>query len=189
MEAVLAWESIIYLAGSAAEIQDVSLGIMPAILFVCTANICRSPMAEALLRRLIAQRADADAWRVESAGTWGMDGYSAANRAQLVMLESALDISGHRARTVDRRLLSEFDLILTMEGGHKEALCVEFPEFADRIYMLTEMIGYKMDIQDPITGTLDNFRDTAQELEQMIGQGLETILSMAQDSSSHLDAK
>jgi protein-tyrosine-phosphatase len=158
---------------------------MPAILFICTANICRSPMAEAIMRKLVNERPDAKKWRVESAGTWGLDGYGPANRAQVVIGEMGLNISGHRARTVTRTMLHSFDLILTMESGHKEALNAEFPKISNRVWMLTEMIGNSKDIPDPIAGTLDDFRATARNLEQILTQGLETILEKATENSTH----
>jgi protein-tyrosine phosphatase len=70
------------------------------------------------------------------------------------MKTMGLDTSGHRSRRVTGEMMADFDLILTMEAGHKEALLVEFPELAGRIYMLSEMVGDRRDIADPIGGPL-----------------------------------
>src|SRR5438105_3004745 len=105
---------------------------MPSILFVCTANQIRSPIAAALFKDMLINSGQAEGWRVESAGTWAQDGLPASGAAQRVMRELNIDLSQHRSRCVTRDLLAGFDLILVMEHGHKEALCVEFPAVADR---------------------------------------------------------
>ncbi len=59
-------------------------------MIVCTANICRSPMAEAILKRLVSTRPDAAQWHIESAGTWAIDGYPAAEYCQYAMQSMGL---------------------------------------------------------------------------------------------------
>jgi protein-tyrosine-phosphatase len=153
---------------------------MPSVLFVCTANVCRSPMASVLFRRKIDARADASSWRIESAGVWGVDGSNAAQKAQLIMQSMGLDLSNHLSRGVGKELLHQFDLILTMEGGHKEGLSAEFPELANRIYMLSEMVDRRYDIRDPISGSLTDYEDTAREIDQILEQGMDKIIQLAQ---------
>ena len=97
---------------------------MPSILFVCTANICRSPLVEALFRDMVSD--EPVEWKVESAGTWALTGEPVAQKSQQVLAERNLDASKHHARSVTLELLSSFNLILTMEKGHKEALQEEF---------------------------------------------------------------
>jgi protein-tyrosine-phosphatase len=153
---------------------------MPSVLFVCTANICRSPMASVLFRSKVASRADAASWRIESAGVWGMDGNAAAQKAQLVMRSMGLDLGKHLSQALNRGLLHQFNLILTMERGHKEGLSAEFPELASRIYMLSEMVNRNYDIHDPISGSLPDYQDTAREIDQILNQGMDKITQLAQ---------
>jgi len=153
---------------------------MPSVLIVCTANICRSPIAMAILRSKVTQ--EPGKWRVESAGTWALEGEPAALGSQKVLAERGLDVSDHRARSVDLGLMSNFNLILTMEMGHKEAIQIEFPELVERVFMLSEMIEKEYDIHDPIGGPLIDFRETADELERIINEGFEKIVQLAQDT-------
>lgn len=148
---------------------------MPSVLFVCTANVCRSPMASALFQKILAQRSDTAEWRVASAGVWALEDSPAVGGAQAVMAARGLDLSQHRARSITSQMVNHFDLILTMERSHKEALRAEFPRQASRIYLLSEMVGRSHDIRDPVGGTPADYEDTARELEQILTQGLEQI--------------
>lgn len=153
----------------------------PAILFVCTANICRSPMAAALFQeRLKQERTDWQDWLIESAGTWAREGEGAASNSKLVMEQRGLDISDHRARTVTPSMLRLYDLILTMEPGQKEALQVEFPMVAKRVFMLSEMEGSMTPISDPYGGPLEGYQKTAEKLEQIFANGMQRIYALVE---------
>ncbi len=162
---------------------------MPAVLFVCTANVCRSPMAAALFSaRLKSDGLHPEQWLVDSAGTWAYDGQSASQNAILAMQKRGLDIRSHRSKTVSSYLLEMFDLILVMEPGHKEALQVEFPHLASRIYLLSEMAGEHLPIEDPYGAALEEYEKTADEMDAFIERGLPRILSLvgfhSEDSSA-----
>lgn len=148
---------------------------MPSILFICTANMCRSPMASVIFRDLISRREDADTWQVESAGVWAEDGYPACKGAQLALRERGLDLSSHLSRSVTRSMVRDANLVLTMESRHKEALWAEYPQYASRIYLLSELVDKMHDIRDPIGGMRADFEDTARELEQILTQGMVRI--------------
>jgi protein-tyrosine phosphatase len=156
---------------------------MPSILIVCTANICRSPMAEAMLKQLLAERPDADRWHIESAGTWATYGHPAAELSQQVMKEMGLDISNHQSKPVTEELLYRFDLILTMEENQKEALTIKFKLYADRIFLISEMVGILQSIPDPIGGTLADYQDTARLIQKILVSGLDKIIQLANKHS------
>jgi protein-tyrosine-phosphatase len=138
-------------------------------------------MAEALfksrLRRLGLRRAE---WKVESAGTWAAENQPAARLAQQVMQQRGLELSAHRSRTVTGEMLQQFNLILTMEPNHKEALRIEFPALANRIFLLSEMAGRKISVEDPIAGELSDYQHCAVEIDSWLERGWDKILELSQ---------
>lgn len=88
-----------------------------SVLFVCTANMCRSPFAEGVLKRLLA-RAGRDDVVVSSAGVQTSDGNSALSKAISTALRFEVDISGHSSRQITKSIISENDLIIVMENTH-----------------------------------------------------------------------
>lgn len=155
---------------------------MPSVLFVCTANICRSPMASALFSALLKRRGTSAGWRVESAGTWTLEDEPAAAKSIRLLNERGLNLRRHRSRSVSRELLRGFNLILTMEHGHKEAMQAEFPEASNRIFLLSEMVGGNQEIKDPMGGPEADFLQTIAELETLLEQGYDRIAQLAQDT-------
>lgn len=81
----------------------------------------------------------------------------------------------HRARLVSRDLLASFQLILTMERGHKEAIRTEFPELAGRVFLLSEMVDQNYNISDPMGSPLVEFESTARDLDQILTNGFTKI--------------
>lgn len=153
---------------------------MRSVLFVCKANQCRSPVAEAIFRNYAKEFDAQSTWMIRSAGTWAKTGRSAVRKMIMVAQERQLDLSQHRSSRIDDILpLSIFKVILTMEIGQKEALRSEFPEIADRIYTLSEMTGYEYDIEDPMSKQLNEHRETVLEIEQLIADGFGKIIELA----------
>lgn len=151
---------------------------MPHILFICTANICRSPVAEGILR----QRLEADGlddFTVSSAGTWAQLRRGAASTSIKLLAEQGIDISPHRAREVTRELIEEADLILCMESGHAEALRVEFPEAVERIFLLSEMSDSNHNVEDPYGGPYPGYVKMVDEVSYLIDAGLPRIIGVA----------
>ena len=145
-------------------------------------------MAEAILKSLVAKRPDAAEWHIESAGTWAREGAPAAILSQLAVQDKGIDISNHRSKPVTRVLLHHFDLVLTMERQQKEGLILEFKQFADRIYMLSEMVGRFEDVPDPIGGEFIYYQATAKLMEGFLSGGLEKIYQLARKNDAKVVA-
>lgn len=152
------------------------MGRLPSILFVCTANQCRSPVASALFRENLKEAGLEDDFRVGSAGTWGDDGLPAARLAVRVLLDRGVDLSQHLSRIVTHELLAEQDLILVMEEGHKEALQVEFPDVAGRIRVLATFAGVPCEIVDPHSSDRQEYSLMVDELAGLVEKAAKRIL-------------
>jgi protein-tyrosine-phosphatase len=125
--------------------------------------------------KLSAETAD---YEVESAGVWANAGRPATQQAQAVAQERGEDLSGHRSRSIEEINLLEFALILTMEQGQKEAISLEFPQVATRVHMLSELVGFEVDIEDPYGKSLADYRTTLKLIESYVERGWKKLLRL-----------
>ena len=151
-------------------------GIKRSVLFVCSANQCRSPMAMIMFNDLVARRnAQSEKWRIESAGIWAISGYSATDFANRTLMDMDLDLNTHRSQPVTESLLEEFKLILCMENEQVNFLKQNFLDSKDKVFLLSEMIGENKDISDPAGYSLDAYKDTAKEIHSFLEKGFPKI--------------
>jgi protein-tyrosine-phosphatase len=132
-------------------------------------------MAAALFQNLLEQEGLLPGWRVESAGTWREEGFPATADARRAMQERGIDLSHHRSRTVTAVLLKSADLVLVMESAHARNLRDLFPPLAERVHLLTEMVGESHDIEDPVGMGLERYRSLADYLQALFVRALPRI--------------
>lgn len=150
---------------------------MTTILFVCTANRYRSPLAAAIFQQELRLRRPGEHWTVVSAGTWADNGSPAAAGALVGGQSMGLNLGAHRSRSIDAELVRAADLILVMEQGQKEAIRSEFPESAGKMQLISEATtGVAYDVPDPV-GPADG-TNVAAELSEMIHAGFERICAL-----------
>src|SRR3984957_13732269 len=127
------------------------------ILFVCTGNVCRSPMAEGLFERMIAERPDL---RVLSAGGGPYPGQPPSAHAVEVLAELGVDISYHRSKPLSEKVVEEADWIVAMTRSHLDSIIYLFPRAAEKVYLLREFEpgATSLDVADPIGMGLEAYR-------------------------------
>lgn len=144
------------------------------ILMVCTANICRSPMAEVLWRRRVMTLGGlGQAALVASAGTHALVGYPADPDANAVLAEWDIDLSTHRARQVELEDARSFELILTMEQHHKRWIEQEMPVLRGRVHRLGHWLD--TDVPDPYQGPQGGFRAARDLIDEAVTSWIEKL--------------
>jgi protein arginine phosphatase len=143
------------------------------ILFVCTGNTCRSPMAEAILKSK-----KIDGLQVKSAGIYAATGSEASAHAKKVLDDHHIE-HNHSSTMLNKDSVQWADLILTMTGSHKNAILQQYPDSAGKVFTLKEFTGekYAVDVVDPFGGNLAIYQDTFRELDKLIKQAIEKIQS------------
>jgi len=146
------------------------------ILFVCTGNTCRSPMAAGLARKILAERLGIPVARlpdknveVVSAGVWAADGQHATPEAVRAARNLGADIAKHRSRKLTIELINDADLIFCMTDYH----VAEVRRLSDSSDRKIRRLDYEADIPDPIGGGADVYRKTAERIERAVITGLD----------------
>ncbi len=139
------------------------------ILIVCTANICRSPMGEVILKDLVAANHLRDQIEVSSAGLLGIEGEKASDLAITIAREQGLNLESHRSQGITPQLVNNSDLILCMTSDHKTDLQSLFPSYQEKIHTLKEYLVKdeitKNYIDDPIGLSLNFYRRIFLEIQ------------------------
>jgi RpiB/LacA/LacB family sugar-phosphate isomerase len=154
---------------------------MKTILFVCTGNICRSPMAEGLFQHATRGRKD---FRVLSAGLGALEGQPPSVHAVRALRELGIDISNMRSRMLTPQLVEEADYIFGMTHSHVDSVNVLFPQAVEKTFLLREfddtLDDFEKDIGDPIGGSYETYAYCRDQIEQGIFSMLNFMEQTAQ---------
>jgi RpiB/LacA/LacB family sugar-phosphate isomerase len=159
---------------------------MKTFLFVCTGNICRSPMAEGLFRHATQGRTD---YRAISAGLGAADGLPPSAYSVQAMRELGVDISRQRSQMLTADLVKQADFILGMTHSHVDTITLLYPQAAEKTFLLREfdetLDPYEKDISDPIGGSYDIYLNCRDQIEQ----GIASLLRFIEQGETSLMVK
>lgn len=138
------------------------------VLFVCTGNTCRSPMAEALAREKIGGE-----WKDQiefgSAGTLDLQGSEASPLAVEVLADMGIDLTGHRSTHLTKELISSSDLVVAMAARHRDVILMIDPESEEKVILLGELAPGREnpDVSDPIGGDRERYMEVREDLNNL----------------------
>ena len=142
---------------------------MKTVLFICTGNICRSPMAEGIFRHVVQGHGN---YRVLSAGLGAMHGQAPSEHAVQATKELGIDISGQRSRMLTAEMVQQAYYIFGMTHSHVDTVMVLYPQAAEKTFLLREfddtLDTFEKDISDPIGGSYEVYLNCRDQIEQGI---------------------
>lgn len=153
------------------------------ILFVCTGNTCRSPMAEGIFKALLKDN-NIDNINVSSAGISTFEGDSANEKAIYTLRNKGIDIKSHKSRQITKEIIENSDLILTMTKSHKRMILNALPEYLNKIFTIKEYVyinnneeltGKNLNIADPYGLDYNIYEKCAAEIEENLKKIIEIL--------------
>lgn len=145
---------------------------MKRILFVCTGNTCRSPMAEYMLKNKL-EKMGINNVEVQSAGLSAFFPQPPTKNAILVMKEVGIDISKHISKLISEELVKNSSIILTMEKYHKESIVSIYAGAMDKVFTLKEFVNgekTEQDIADPFGKSIEEYRKCRDEINELLNK-------------------
>ncbi|MBQ9774828.1 MAG: low molecular weight protein arginine phosphatase [Lentisphaeria bacterium] len=144
------------------------------ILFVCTGNTCRSPLAEFYFNELCRRAGRRDV-KAESAGVCAFNGGGISRESAFILRENGIPCDGFLSRCVTPAMVRDADLIVAMGASHKEALADAFPEAAPKLRLLMEFAGTPADVPDPYGGSAECYRSVFEQMKTPLEKLAESL--------------
>jgi protein-tyrosine-phosphatase len=144
------------------------------ILVICTGNTCRSPMASGMLKEMLEEKGRSDI-EVDSAGIFAFEDQSASENAISAAETNGFDLKDHKAKRLDKSLLSKADLVITMTNSHRDAILNFMPSMKSKIFTLNSFVGKEGDIIDPFGCSLEVYEQTLSEIKESLKLLIEKI--------------
>src|SRR5438309_9448936 len=157
-----------------------AVGIVKNVLFVCTGNICRSPIAEGLFRRLLGNRKDIE---VASAGVHAVRGQPPSLYAVQVCEEEGVDISGLRSQPLTAALIDQATHIFSMTGAHLETIQLLFPDGAEKSFLLREFEEPDTTVWRDVPDPIGLGRDVYEVCSKTIKNALPSVLAFVEQNA------
>ena len=152
---------------------------MSSVLFVCTANRFRSPLASAIFMKLLGENGRSEGFKVNDAGTWTVGGLPVTREALIIGERFGVDLSKHGSKVITAPILTDYQLVIVMETGHKEAIMNEFPNARNKVFVLTEIGGgTPYDIPDPYSPGEDA-EEISNEIERLLVKYFDQIVQLS----------
>ena len=141
---------------------------MDKIVFICTGNTCRSPMAEGLFKALNGEQKTG--LEAISAGIFTNNGMPASENAVIAAKELGADISNHKSQMLNGDIVNDAKYLVCMTGAHYDQILLKFPNVSDKLFTLSPT-----DIDDPFGGNIDEYRSCATQIKSAVESIIERL--------------
>jgi len=151
---------------------------MIKIMFVCSGNICRSPMAHYYMQKRVKDLKLEEKFLISSCGTFAYQGEKSTQNAVVAMKDYQVDLENHRATNIFDTNIVEYDYIITLTMSHKTQIEYNFPKLKDKVFTLKEFADEKVmykDIDDPWGLNLEVYKSCAKEIVENVDKLINNI--------------
>ena len=144
---------------------------MKKVVFVCTGNICRSPMAEHYMQGKVIELGIEENYLIDSCGIYANNGDRATSNAIMAIKEYGINMESHRSKNISDITIDEFDLVLCLTKQHKQIITRLYESAKDKVFTLKEYVepnNEYIDIDDPWGNNLNVYKSCAKEIVEYV---------------------